>query len=369
MDEFARRLLSWYESHGRKDLPWQHPLTPYRVWISEVMLQQTQVNTVIPYYSRFIERFPDVRMLARAPLDEVLHLWSGLGYYARARNLHAAARMVSEHYGGAFPTDIDPLLKLPGVGRSTAGAILALALGRRYPILDGNVKRVLARYHAVEGWPDQVSVEQRLWKLAETHTPGVEIAQYTQAIMDLGATVCTRSRPRCKKCPLELDCRAHRSGREAEFPTTRPQKTLPIRYTTFVILQNPRGEILLEQRPPTGIWGGLWSFPECPLEIDPLQWCQDELGCSVQEARYGPTLQHTFSHFHLVITPLYAQVQKGALKVMESRSTVWYKDTDPTPLGLAAPVAKLIEGLKARPGSRSKPNDADDKVHKAWQGE
>jgi A/G-specific adenine glycosylase len=349
MDDFSRRVLSWYEHHGRKDLPWQRSATPYRVWISEIMLQQTQVSTVIPYYLRFIERFPDIRTLARAPLDEVLHLWSGLGYYARARNLHAAAKRVCDHHGGEFPTSLGLLLKLPGIGRSTAGAILALALDKRYPILDGNVKRVLARYHAVEGWPGQADVEQELWKLAEAHTPAVEIAQYTQAIMDLGATVCTRSRPRCEACPLQLDCAARRSRCEAAFPAPRPKKAIPVRYTTFVVLHNPRGEVLLEQRPPTGIWGGLWSLPECPREIDPIKWCWDKLGCTAQEAWYGPTLHHTFSHFHLIITPLYAQVQEGTFKVMESRPTVWYKDTDPMPLGLAAPVAKLIKSLKARP--------------------
>jgi A/G-specific adenine glycosylase len=346
MDDFSRRVLAWYESHGRKDLPWQHPLTPYRVWISEIMLQQTQVNTVIPYYLRFIERFPDLQTLARAPLDEVLHLWSGLGYYARARNLHAAARRVCDHCGGEFPTRIEHMLKLPGVGRSTAGAILALALGERHPILDGNVKRVVARYHAVEGWPGQASVEQRLWELAETHTPLTHVAEYTQAIMDLGATVCTRSRPRCEACPLQLECKAHRSGQEMEFPSTRPKQTLPVRHTTFVILQNLGGEVLLEQRPPAGVWGGLWSFPECPAGTDPSQWCQKELGYAVQGAQYGPLLQHIFSHFRLLITPVYVQVQKQLFGVMESRPALWYKDTDLIPLGLAAPVTKLIKSLK-----------------------
>ncbi len=348
MDDFSGRVLAWYERHGRKDLPWQHPATPYRVWLSEIMLQQTQVNTVIPYYSRFIERFPDIQTLARAPLDEVLHLWSGLGYYARARNLHAAARMICDHCGGEFPTRIEYLLKLPGVGRSTASAILALALGERHPILDGNVKRVLARYYAVAGWPGQAPVLQRLWELAETHTPLARVAQYTQAIMDLGATVCTRSSPRCKECPLERDCKAHRSGREMEFPAPRPKKTLPVRHTTFVIVQNPRGEVLLEQRPPAGIWGGLWSFPECPAGTDPTHWCQKELGYAVQRTQYGPLLEHTFSHFRLLITPVYVQVQERALRVMESRPALWYKNIDPTPLGLAAPVAKLIKSLKVK---------------------
>ena len=348
MDDFSGRVLAWYDRHGRQDLPWQQPATPYRVWISEIMLQQTQVNTVLPYYRRFIERFPDLSTLAQASLDEVLYHWSGLGYYARARNLHAAAKKVYSHSGAELPSDIDRLLELPGIGRSTAGAILALSSGARHPILDGNVKRVLARYHGVEGWPGRSAVAQRLWKLAEIHTPQVRVTYYTQAIMDLGAILCTRNKPRCGECPLQPDCKAYRSGQQAAFPTPRPNKSLPVRHTTCVILQDPAGEVLLERRPPTGIWGGLWSFPECPAGVDPLKWCQDELGYRVQAAEQGSALQHTFSHFRLLITPLYVRVQEKAQGVMESRPLVWYKDTDPLPLGLAAPVAKLMKNLKGR---------------------
>jgi A/G-specific adenine glycosylase len=346
MDNFSKRVLTWYDQYGRKDLPWQRYPMPYWVWISEIMLQQTQVKAVIPYYQRFVERFPDVRALAQAPLDEVLHLWSGLGYYARARNLHTAARIINDRYRGAFPTEVDRLLELPGIGRSTAGAILALSCGQRHPILDGNVKRVLARYHAIEGWPGKPAVERKLWELAEQHTPFAQVAHYTQAIMDLGATLCTRTSPRCEVCPLQVDCKVRQLGISAEFPTARPRRRRPVRKTLFVILQNPAGEILLEQRPPSGVWGGLWSFPECPAGIDPGAWCQNHLGCTVKSIQFWPQLTHTFSHFQLEITPVYIEVQEMLDQVMEPRRAVWYKNLTLSPLGLAAPVSKLMKKLR-----------------------
>ena len=272
-DPFARALLAWFDQHGRHDLPWQTDPTPYRVWVSEVMLQQTRVPTVLRYFPGFMERFPDVAVLAEAPLDDVLHLWSGLGYYARARNLHRAASVVRDAHDGRMPDQREALEALPGIGRSTAGAILALAHGQRHAILDGNVKRVLARYHLVEGWPGRSAVLDRLWGLAESHTPRRRVAAYTQAIMDLGATVCTRSRPLCRACPLAESCGALSHGRTAELPSPRPKPTLPERTTAFLILRDSHGRVLLERRPPSGVWGGLWSFPECAAEADAEARC------------------------------------------------------------------------------------------------
>ena len=272
MDHFAERLLEWHDRCGRHDLPWQQEPGLYRVWISEVMLQQTRVTTVIPYFERFISRFPQVSDLAAAPLDEVLALWSGLGYYARARHLHRAAQEIISRHSGVPPTDLAAWCALPGVGRSTAGAILTLAAGAYHPILDGNVKRVLARYHTVPGWPGLPEVQQRLWVLAEAHTPQHRTGAYTQAIMDLGATLCTRTRPDCLRCPVAEGCKAHESNLVANFPMSRPRQVLPVREMTFVLLLNQEDNVFLERRPAAGIWGGLWTFPECPAQTDPIQW-------------------------------------------------------------------------------------------------
>ena len=272
----AAPLLQWARAHGRHNLPWQQPATPYRVWISEIMLQQTQVNTVIPYYERFLERFQDLVSLANAPLDDVLALWSGLGYYARARNLHRTAIMCRDRYGGHLPDSLDALTALPGIGRSTAGAIMALGFGQRAPILDGNVKRVLARYHAVEGWPGKTAVLRTLWDIAERETPQENIAAYTQAIMDLGATVCTRSQPSCGLCPLAARCTARLQGNQAAYPAPKPRRTRPRRDTTFVWAE-AGGLVLFEQRPPNGIWGGLLCLPEIPGSQDIESWCRDTL--------------------------------------------------------------------------------------------
>ncbi|MDQ2694431.1 MAG: A/G-specific adenine glycosylase, partial [Pseudomonadota bacterium] len=282
-DDFSRRVLDWHDRHGRKNLPWQQAPTPYRVWVAEIMLQQTQVATVIPYYRRFLARFPDIAALADAPLDDVLHLWSGLGYYARARNLHRAAVILRDRHGGELPLDFAALRALPGIGRSTAGAILAQAAGRRHAILDGNVRRVLARYHAVAGWPGQAAVNDALWEYAEGHTPHDRLAAYTQAMMDLGALVCTRRRPACAACPLAGGCQAHAQGRETDYPETRPRRQLPVRATRMLLLCAATGEVLLERRPPSGVWGGLWSFPECPPAADVAGWCRETLGLEVGE--------------------------------------------------------------------------------------
>lgn len=346
---FRRALLRWYERHGRHDLPWQRRPTPYRVWISEIMLQQTQVKTVIPYYERFMRRFPDAATLAAAPLDEVLHLWTGLGYYARARNLHRTARLIQEHHDGRFPRDIETLTALPGIGRSTAGAVLALAAKQRHPILDGNVKRVLARMHAIEGWPGNSAVERELWTLAERFTPKHRCAEYSQAIMDLGATVCTRTKPACPRCPVRNGCRAYALGDATAYPTPRPRGRLPVRETIMLMLEDRKGRILLEQRPPAGLWGGLWSLPECPLDVDIEVWCRSRLGLVIGGRIGKPGLRHTFSHFHLDIRPVHARVECADFGVMEAEGRVWYNTRRPDARGLSAPVKRLLESLSGHP--------------------
>ncbi len=261
---FADRLVTWYDEHGRHDLPWQRDRNAYRVWVSEIMLQQTRVATVIPYFDRFTTRFPGVTDLATAEVDAVLGLWSGLGYYGRARHLHQAARILVARHGGVFPTDLEAWCALPGVGRSTAAAVLALAMEIRHPILDGNVKRVLTRHQAIAGWPQDPSVLHPLWALAEACTPHQRVAAYTQAIMDVGATVCTRTRPACVRCPVGHDCRAYALGRVADFPTPRPKRVLPIREIRLVMLVDSTGAVLLERRPSSGVWGGCGVFLSVP---------------------------------------------------------------------------------------------------------
>ncbi|MDR9435579.1 MAG: A/G-specific adenine glycosylase [Thiohalophilus sp.] len=344
---FSGRLLDWFDRCGRHDLPWQAGRSAYRVWVSEIMLQQTQVATVIPYFERFMARFPDIRALADAELDEVLHLWTGLGYYARGRNLHRAAQQIRDQHGGQFPTDFEQVLALPGIGRSTAGAILAQAHEQRFAILDGNVKRVLARYHAVPGWPGEKAVERRLWELAETYTPTDRIRDYTQAIMDLGATICRRRQPDCPACPLAEGCQARRQGNPHDYPGRKPRKALPVRQTTMLILQNSAGEVLLEQRPPAGIWGGLWSFPECPAQTPARQWCAKQLGLETTELAPQPPLRHTFSHYHLDIQPLRGHITAQDSRIMEPSKRVWYNTRRPDERGLPAPVKALLQELAA----------------------
>ncbi|HEY0721887.1 MAG TPA: A/G-specific adenine glycosylase [Gammaproteobacteria bacterium] len=344
-EPFAARLLAWFDKHGRTDLPWQHDPTPYRVWVSEVMLQQTQVVTVIPYYLRFLARFPTLAALADAALDEVLAHWSGLGYYSRARHLHRAAQLIRDRHQGQFPAQLEEVMALPGIGRSTAGAILALALQQRHPILDGNVKRVLCRHHALEGWPGAPAVEKQLWQLAEALTPHQRVAAYTQAIMDLGATLCTRSRPRCEQCPLHEDCRARATGAASRFPQPKPRKALPIRTTTLLLVIDEAGELLLEQRPPTGIWGGLWSLPELSADATPEEWSDKQQLLLRAHHSHAP-FRHTFSHFHLDITPLELRVcVASGDAVMEPAGRVWYKPSAIEQLGLPAPVRRMLEQL------------------------
>jgi A/G-specific adenine glycosylase len=339
----APALLAWHEREGRHDLPWQRDGTPYRVWISEIMLQQTQVATVIPYYLRFLRRFPDIRTLAAAPLDEVLHLWSGLGYYARARNLHrAAARVMAEH-AGQFPTNFAAVAALPGIGRSTAGAILALTRGERFPILDGNARRVIARYFGVSGATLDRSRPQRLWELAEHCMPHERIAAYTQAIMDLGATVCLRRKPLCVRCPLAARCFARRTGRQHEFPALRRAPLRGRRHAFMVVALTTSGEVLLERRPESGIWGGLWCLPEFSTTTAAAAFVRNSLSTS-ESPRPLPALEHAFTHFDLRITPLLIRCAPTHT-VMEGGRSLWYNIREPAAVGLPAPVTALFSHL------------------------
>ncbi len=345
MATFAARLLDWYALHGRRNLPWQQDISAYRVWVSEIMLQQTQVATVIPYFTRFMQSFPDLISLAKAPDDDVLHHWSGLGYYARARNLHKAARIVCDEYGGEFPLSIDEVMALPGIGRSTAGAILALSHRQRHPILDGNVKRVLARYHAIDGWPGNTAVARALWEKAEQHTPDKQVDAYTQAIMDLGATLCTRSKPDCASCPLQADCTAHQQGRETDFPGRKLRKARPQKSTVMVLALGDAG-LYLERRPPSGIWGGLWSLPEIADENELDEWLSRKFASGAAEVAAWPTLRHSFSHFDLDITPLAVRLAAGSRTVSDAGDSLWYPHEGQANLGLAAPVSQLIRQLQ-----------------------
>ena len=341
---FAARVLAWFAEHGRKSLPWQQNPTPYRVWVSEIMLQQTQVATVIPYYQRFMARFPNVEALATAPDDEVLAHWSGLGYYSRARNLHKAARTVVKDHGGNFPDNLDGLIALPGIGRSTAGAILSLGVGRRGVILDGNVKRVLARYYAVPGHPGESAVAERLWTLAETNTPSRDFGPYTQAMMDLGATLCSRSKPRCEACPLAAGCQARREGRQGDYPGRKARKAVPLRETLMLLIRDKQGRILLEKRPPSGIWGGLWSLPECPAGAEPETWCQERFGMAIRLGDELAEFVHTFSHFQLQIRPQLAHPVRGD-RLHDGAGTTWLDPAARAELGLPAPVERLLADM------------------------
>ncbi|UCB55798.1 MAG: A/G-specific adenine glycosylase [Thiotrichales bacterium] len=339
---FASRVLDWYDRHGRHDLPWQQH-DAYRVWVAEIMLQQTQVATVIPYYRRFLQTFPDINALASASLDQVLEHWSGLGYYTRARNLHKAACKITSDHGGTFPSHFDQVIALPGIGRSTAGAILAQAFDQRHAILDGNVKRVLCRYHAVDGWPGKTALQNRLWGLAEQYTPADRVADYTQAIMDLGATLCTRASPDCAQCPLQFDCQAYRIDRVRQYPSPRPRKQLPVKAARLLILTDQAsGRIMLEKRPPSGIWGGLWSLPEAAVDESVVQVCDQRWGLDILANEDGSSFRHTFSHYHLDITPCKVQVQPNQEGVKDSDEIIWCPSAEAAKRALATPVARII---------------------------
>ncbi|MCW4453987.1 A/G-specific adenine glycosylase [Flavobacterium sp. MXW15] len=347
-DTFAECLLAWFDAHGRHDLPWQHPRTPYRVWLSEIMLQQTQVATVVPYFQRFLQAFPTLPDLAVADNDAVMAQWAGLGYYARARNLQAAARRCVELHEGDLPRDFEALHALPGIGRSTAGAILAQAWNDRFAILDGNVKRVLARYHGIAGHPGTPAVEKRLWGIADEHlrhVPEGRLADYTQAQMDFGATLCTRARPACVLCPLQAGCVALRDGLVDSLPTPRPGKTLPEREAVALLLENERGEILLNRRPPTGIWASLWTLPQADTDAAMQEWFEREIHGHYDRAEQLPPIVHTFSHYRLHLQPL--RLRKVALRdaVRDNDALRWVSRPTLASLGLPAPIRKLLDGL------------------------
>jgi A/G-specific adenine glycosylase len=345
--EFSARLLDWFAHHGRHHLPWQINRSPYRVWVSEVMLQQTQVATVIPYYERFMRRFPDVASLAAAPLDEVLHLWTGLGYYARARNLQACAQVLVADCEAELPRDMAALTALPGIGRSTAGAILALSCDQRHPILDGNVKRVLARVFGIAGDPSSRAVIDVLWARSEACTPSVEVRAYTQAIMDLGATVCTRSRPACTVCPMNTGCTAALGGRQLEFPGRKPKRKRPSRHATLLIAHtgnNASTAVLVERRPPTGLWGGLWSPPQFASEGEALDWCRREVG-ETTESRALPSIDHAFTHFDLRLQPIQVRCERKN-EVGDGDDRLWYRLETPPRIGLPQPILELFQRLR-----------------------
>jgi A/G-specific adenine glycosylase len=350
--QFTERLLAWFEIHGRHTLPWQQNPTPYRVWVSEVMLQQTQVATVIPYYERFMARFPDVQSLAAAPLDEVLHLWTGLGYYARARNLQACAQVLVAQHGGEFPDDIEAVTELPGIGRSTAGAILALSRGQRQPILDGNVKRVLSRVFGIAGDPGSAAVVARLWTQSELCTPTLKVAAYTQAIMDLGATVCSRSGPACTVCPMSSGCVAALEGRQTELPGRKLKRARGSREVTLLIAETGiagSAAVLVERRPTAGLWGGLWSPPQFESEFAALDWCRREIGEPETGSRLLAPIHHAFTHFDLLLTPLRVRCQPST-SVHDGDDRLWYRLGDPPRVGLPQPIRQLFERLRSTDG-------------------
>ncbi len=340
---FADRVIRWQQSHGRRDLPWQGTRDAYRIWVSEIMLQQTRVAAVIPYYTRFLERFPDVVALASSPSPVVMAAWAGLGYYSRARNLHRCAQAVVERYEGRFPATVDALSGLPGIGRSTAAAIAAFAFGERAAILDGNVKRVFARHFGVEGYPGAAAVERQLWSIAEQELPASGIESYTQGLMDLGATLCARAQPRCGDCPVAVTCVARAQGRTGELPAPRPARARPVRHATVVIVRDDRGALLLETRPPTGIWGGLVSLPEFDAEAD-----DEQLKSAIAE-RYAlqvdlnerlPELRHEFSHYSLVMHPRVAAVRRALGAASEASQ--WLEPGALQDAALPAPVKRLL---------------------------
>ncbi|MGQ0801749.1 MAG: A/G-specific adenine glycosylase [Pseudomarimonas sp.] len=357
--DFSARLLRWFDQHGRHDLPWQHPRNAYRVWVAEIMLQQTQVTTVIPYYQGFLDIFPDLPALASATEDEVLGRWSGLGYYSRARNLHAAAKRCMALHKGELPTDITMLMELPGIGRSTAAAILAQAHGQAQAILDGNVKRLLCRLFAIDGWPGAASVEKVLWPLAQSLLPEAgehaRLADYTQAIMDFGASQCRRSRPDCAKCPFESDCAARRFNRVSELPHVRPSKVLLQRECVMLLLAANDGRFLLHRRPPVGVWASLWSLPQFE-DIDSAHRWARTFGVAEPSLAPMPVIEHVFSHFRLAIQPLHAPFESTSNRVADTDDSRWLSALELKSLGLPAPVRRLIDSITQAPQTNPLPS-------------
>jgi len=338
---FSQQVVDWYEIHGRKTLPWQLGKTPYKVWVSEVMLQQTQVATVIPYFERFMSSFPTVIDLANAPEDEVLHHWTGLGYYARARNLHKAAKKVRDEYAGKFPETLETVMDLPGVGRSTAGAILSLSLGQPHPILDGNVKRVLARFFLVSGWYGVKAVENELWSLSDSVTPKNNVTQFNQAMMDLGASHCSRTKPNCLACPLQEKCLAHLEGKTKEFPNSKPKKEKPKKQAYHLIIKST-DKLLMEKRPNSGIWGGLFSFFEFET-LEAMNVFIAQQGLDGQLSYLEPFV-HVFSHFELTITPSVLALSRIP-DVVHDNAIIWFDITQPPSVGLSTPTKKMVKEI------------------------
>lgn len=343
---FSDNILAWYHRQGRKHLPWQQNKTPYRVWISEIMLQQTQVATVIPFYQRFMESFKSITELANADEDTVLHHWTGLGYYARARNLHKAAKIIANDYQGQFPNNIDDVIALPGIGRSTAGAILSLSLKQHHPILDGNVKRVLARCYLVEGHNAQAKFEKALWPITDTLTPANGVEYFNQAMMDIGATICTRTKPDCAICPVQASCLAFATGEQANYPQKKPKKQVPEK-STIMIIPHIENRVLLEKRSPTGIWGGLWCFIEASSEGEIGQRLK-ALDLEPIEEKVLTPFRHTFSHFHLDVTPVLVNCkQSESYKVAEINNQQWLDLDEDSSLGFATPTVNIFKEIKA----------------------
>ncbi|UZE97022.1 A/G-specific adenine glycosylase [Alkalimarinus alittae] len=344
---FSQSILEWFDVHGRKNLPWQINKTPYRVWVSEIMLQQTQVTTVIGYYNRFMDQFKSLEELAKADEDDVLGYWAGLGYYARARNLHKTAKLIVSEYDGEFPSTLDEIESLPGIGRSTAGAILSLSLNQRAPILDGNVKRVLARFHAIEGWTGHPSIAKELWYWAERYTPKTRFSDYTQAMMDLGATLCTRSKPNCPQCPINSTCRAYNEDRTNTIPTPKPKKALPVKHRWLLHIENQKGEIYIEKRPPSGIWGSLWSLPDAPYTLDGndiTHYCREQLAVECTVLSYKESFKHTFSHYHLILHPIKLSYVSSIPSISGCSDSRWLKGKHQ--LGLPAPIKIYIDSME-----------------------
>ena len=341
MTTFAAEIVSWQRAHGRHDLPWQVSRDPYRIWISEIMLQQTQVMTVIPYYQRFTERFPTIAALADAPLDDVLAQWSGLGYYSRARNLHRAAVTIRDFHDGCFPADIEVIEALPGIGRSTAAAIAVFAFGARAAILDGNVKRVLARVCGISGYPGDKATADRLWQAAERVLPEQDVETYTQGLMDLGATLCLRRRPLCDLCPVAGRCIARAENRAHELPSPRPRKPLPHRATVMLVVEHG-GKVLLEKRPAAGIWGGLWCFPEVKAIDEAIGFCRGRFGAKVERVEPLPDIEHGFTHFSLTISPRRVAVS-GVVPQASESDYLWLQRDEARRAGIPAPVARILD--------------------------
>jgi A/G-specific adenine glycosylase len=339
-NDFQQAVLNWFEHQGRTDLPWQNPITPYGVWVSEIMLQQTQVATVISYYKRFMQSFPCIETLANASVDDVLHHWTGLGYYARARNLHKTAQIIAFEKNQQFPESIEELTALPGIGRSTAGAIRSIGFKKPAAILDGNVKRVLARFSATKGWPGKTAVHNQLWDIAEYYSPLKRTEQYTQAMMDLGALVCTKNNPQCDKCPIESNCKAALKGEQSLFPGKKPKKVIPVRESIFLMLRSSQGDILLQQNPPAGLWGGLWVFPMIN-QLSELDALAKSLQLEIKATNFLMQKRHTFSHFHLDYQVFDIEVLT-LNKVTKNNSIVWYNKNNPLSLGMPAPIRALL---------------------------